>query len=61
MAAYGASAKGATSLNPFGISQQLLDHIVDKSPIKLGHFAPGTHLEILSPDVLATRSLIGCC
>jgi SAM-dependent methyltransferase len=55
IAAYGASAKGATLLNTFGIGGQFLDYIVDRSTVKQGHFAPGTHLEILSPDVLATR------
>ncbi|MGA3000375.1 MAG: class I SAM-dependent methyltransferase [Acetobacteraceae bacterium] len=55
VAAYGASAKGATLLNTFGIGHQFLDYIVDRSTVKQGHFAPGTHLEILSPDVLATR------
>ncbi|MCW3473927.1 class I SAM-dependent methyltransferase [Limobrevibacterium gyesilva] len=55
VAAYGASAKGATLLNTFGIGSQFLDYIVDRSTVKQGHFAPGTHLEILSPDVLARR------
>jgi SAM-dependent methyltransferase len=55
VAAYGASAKGATLLNTFGIGGQFLDYIVDRSTVKQGHFAPGTHLEILSPDVLTTR------
>jgi SAM-dependent methyltransferase len=55
IAAYGASAKGATLLNTFGIGCQFLDFIVDRSTVKQQNFAPGTHLEILSPDVLTTR------
>jgi SAM-dependent methyltransferase len=55
IAAYGASAKGATLLNTFGVGGQFLDYIVDRSTAKQGYFTPGTHLEILPPSVLATR------
>jgi hypothetical protein len=44
--AYGASAKGTTLLNYFGIGQYL-DIIVDKSMEKQGKFAPGTAIKIL--------------
>ncbi len=50
--AYGASAKGATLLNYFKINGSLIDYIVDRSTVKQGHFAPGSHLEIFSPDKL---------
>lgn len=49
---YGASAKGATLLNTFGIGAKLLDFIADRSSVKQGKFAPGTHLPIVNPDVL---------
>lgn len=52
IAAYGASAKGATLLNYFKINNNLIDYIVDRSTVKQGHFAPGSHLEIFSPDKL---------
>ncbi|MFI4980617.1 MAG: class I SAM-dependent methyltransferase [Nevskiales bacterium] len=55
IAAYGASAKGATLLNTFGIGHQYLDFIIDRSTAKQGYFSPGMHLEILPPSVLVTR------
>lgn len=55
IAAYGASAKGATLLNTFGIGAETLDYVVDRSTVKQGRFTPGTHLEILGPEVLLER------
>jgi len=52
IAAYGASAKGSTLLNYFGIGRDMLDFVVDRSPYKQGHYMPGTHLPIYSPDKL---------
>lgn len=52
IAAYGASAKGSTLLNTFGIGRETLDFVADRSTIKQGHFTPGTHLPITSPDKL---------
>lgn len=52
IAAYGASAKGATLLNTLGIGRETLEFIVDRSTVKQGLFAPGTHLPIRSPDRL---------
>jgi len=52
IAAYGASAKGSTLLNFFGVGADLLDYIVDRSTYKQGLFSPGTHLEIHSPEML---------
>ncbi len=49
---YGAAAKGNTLLNYCGIRSDFLDYVVDRSPHKQGCFLPGTHLPILSPDVL---------
>ncbi len=46
IAVYGASAKGATLMNTFGIGLDLVDYIVDRSTLKQGYFAPGTHLQI---------------
>lgn len=50
--AYGASAKGATLLNYFGIGQELLDFVVDRSTVKQGRYTPGTHLLIVPPEHL---------
>ncbi len=47
--AYGASAKGATLLNTFGVGRDLLEYVVDRSTVKQGKLTPGTHLEIYDP------------
>jgi SAM-dependent methyltransferase len=52
IAAYGASAKGSTLLNCIGIGRETLDFVVDRSTIKQGRFAPGTHLPIKAPAEL---------
>jgi SAM-dependent methyltransferase len=52
IAAYGASAKGSTLLNYFGIGGETLDFVVDRSTVKQGHYTPGTHLPIYAPDRL---------
>jgi SAM-dependent methyltransferase len=52
LAAYGASAKGSTLLNYFGIGAAELEYIVDRSTEKQGRFTPGTHLPILPPEQL---------
>lgn len=46
IAAYGASAKGSTLLNYFGIGQDLIDFVVDRNTHKQGLFTPGVHLPI---------------
>ncbi len=52
IAAYGASAKGATLLNYFGIKRQTLEFVVDRSTAKQGLYTPGTHLPIYSTEKL---------
>jgi SAM-dependent methyltransferase len=52
IAAYGASAKGSTLLNYFGIGRETLDFVVDRSPVKQGLFTPGAHLPIHAPAKL---------
>lgn len=52
IAAYGAAAKGSTLLNYFEIGQEFLDYVVDRSTFKQGHYMPGVHLPIYSPDKL---------
>jgi hypothetical protein len=44
---YGAPAKGNTLLNYCGVGADVLDYIVDESPLKHGLFTPGTHIEVL--------------
>lgn len=52
IAAYGASAKGSTLLNFFGIGKEFIDYIVDRSPVKQGYYMSGTQIPIYSPDKL---------
>lgn len=49
---YGAPAKGNTLLNYCGIRTDFLDYTCDLNPHKQGHYLPGTHIPIRSPDVL---------
>ncbi len=55
VAAYGASAKGSTLLNFFGMGAGDLNFIVDRSTYKHGRLTPGTHLPILPPEELLKR------
>lgn len=52
VAAYGASAKGSTLLNAFGIGCERLDFVADRSTHKQGRFMPGVHLPIYAPEKL---------
>ncbi len=52
IAVYGASAKGSTLLNCFGIGRETLDFVADRSTAKQGRFTPGTHLPIVPPEHL---------
>jgi SAM-dependent methyltransferase len=52
VAVYGASAKGSTLLNYFGLGRETLDFVVDRSTVKQGRYTPGTHLRIHPPEKL---------
>lgn len=45
---FGASAKGNTLLNTFGITPDLVPYIVDKTPYKIGKYAPGSKIPVVS-------------
>lgn len=49
IAGYGAAAKGMTLLN-FGEIQ--LDFVIDDNPLKQGLFTPGTHIPVVSSEIL---------
>lgn len=51
--AYGAAAKGNTFLNYAGVSNDLIDFVVDKSPYKQGKFLPGSHIPIVSEEKIS--------
>jgi SAM-dependent methyltransferase len=50
--AYGAPAKGNTLLNYCGVRTDIVDFTTDLNPYKQGHFLPGTHIPIKSPDAI---------
>jgi hypothetical protein len=52
IAAYGAPAKGNTLLNYCGITTDLVEYTVDKSPYKQNLYTPGSHLPVYHPDKL---------
>jgi SAM-dependent methyltransferase len=52
IAAYGASAKGSTLLNYFGIGRETIDFVADRSTVKQGLYTPGTHVPIYAPEKL---------
>lgn len=47
---YGAPAKGNTLLNYCGIGPDFIDYTCDLNPHKQGHFLPGSHIPIRSPE-----------
>jgi SAM-dependent methyltransferase len=47
---YGAPAKGNTLLNYCGVRREFIDYTVDLNPHKQGHFLPGSHIPIRSPE-----------
>ncbi len=57
IAAYGASAKGTTLLNYFGIGKDTIDFVVDLSPFKHGYHTPGTHLKINPVEYLSKEKI----
>lgn len=55
VAAYGASAKGSTLLNYYGIGADVLEFVADRSTYKHGRLTPGTHIPIVPPEELLMR------
>jgi len=53
---YGAAAKGNTLLNYFGIGADLLDYIVDTTPIKQGLYSPGSHVPVVHPEKIKEQT-----
>jgi hypothetical protein len=50
--AYGAPAKGNTLLEFLDIGPDLVEYIVDRSPLKQGRYTPGTHIPVLPTERL---------
>ena len=53
---YGASTKGNTLLQHFGITAELLPAIADRNHTKFGCRTPGTNIPIISEDVSRQRN-----
>jgi SAM-dependent methyltransferase len=49
---YGAPAKGNTLLNYCGLGRDFIDYTCDLNPHKQGHFLPGSHIPIRSPEAI---------
>lgn len=49
IAGYGAPGKSATLLHYCGITKDLIEYTVDRSPHKQGRYLPGTHIPIYHP------------
>jgi SAM-dependent methyltransferase len=49
---YGAPAKGNTLLNYCGVRRDFIEYTCDLNPHKQGHFLPGSHIPIRSPEAL---------
>ncbi len=52
--AYGAPAKGNTLLNFCGFTADDLKYVTDTTPYKIGLLTPGSHIPVMSPDILKT-------
>jgi SAM-dependent methyltransferase len=53
IAGFGAPAKATTLMYEFGLGRDLLDFIVDDSPLKQGLFSPGKKVPILPSSAIA--------
>jgi hypothetical protein len=49
IAGFGAPAKATTLIYHFGIGPDIIDYMVDDSPLKQGLFSPGMHVPVLPP------------
>lgn len=47
---YGASGKANTLLNYCGITSDLLEYIIDESPLRYGKYTPGTYIPVIPLD-----------
>jgi len=52
IAAYGAPAKATTLMYHFRIGPEIIDYIVDDSPLKQSLYSPGFHIPVVASDVI---------
>ena len=55
IAGFGAPAKLTTLMYHFGLEADLIDFVVDDSPLKQGHFTPGMHIPVVPAQELYNR------
>jgi SAM-dependent methyltransferase len=55
--AYGASAKGNTLMNFFGLGNDQVPRVIDDNPKKWGLLTPGSRMEIIPIDSLASNEV----
>lgn len=55
IAGFGAPAKATTLMHHFGIGPDVVDFIVDDSPLKQGLFSPGLHIPVVGADAIEER------
>ena len=55
ISAFGAPAKATTLMYHFGLNNDVIDFIIDDSPLKQGLYSPGTHIPVLSSDALKAK------
>lgn len=55
IAGFGAPAKATTLLYHFGIGPDIVDFIIDDSPLKQGLFTPGMHIPVLPGSAIAEK------
>ncbi len=55
IAGYGAPAKATTLMYHFGLGPDIIDFIVDDSPLKQGLYSPGLHVPVLPSEAIAER------
>jgi len=51
---YGAAAKGNTLLNYCKVTSDMIEFVVDKAPLKVNKFLPGSHIPIVTEDNIKT-------
>jgi SAM-dependent methyltransferase len=56
IAAFGAPAKATTLMYHFGIGPDVIDFIVDDSPLKQGLFSPGMHIPVLPSEAIYSKT-----
>ncbi len=55
IAGFGAPAKATTLMYHFGIGPDIVDFVIDDSPLKQGLFTPGLHIPVVPASAIAAR------